>query len=81
LGVPLKRDGVTVGMIGLGNREGGYRAEDRDAAEALAPAILQALLSKRTADTLRQSEERFRTLAELVPSLLWNCDPEGKVVV
>ena len=38
----------------------GYRAEDRDAAEALAPAILQELLSKRTADTLRQSEERFR---------------------
>ncbi|BAU89549.1 signal transduction histidine kinase [Methylorubrum populi] len=81
LGVPLKRDGQTVGMVGLGNREGGYRAEDREAAEALAPAIFQALLSKRTADTLRQSEERFRTLAELVPSLLWNCDPEGKVIV
>ncbi|WP_375274074.1 GAF domain-containing protein [Methylorubrum thiocyanatum] len=81
LGVPLKRDGQTVGMIGLGNREGGYRTEDREAAEALAPAILQALLSRRTADTLRESEERFRTLAELVPSLLWNCDPAGKVVV
>ncbi|GEL41217.1 hypothetical protein MEX01_18080 [Methylorubrum extorquens] len=81
LGVPLKRNGQTIGMIGLGNRAGGYRSEDLEAAEALAPAILQALLSKRTADTLRESEERFRTLAELVPSLLWNCDPEGKVIV
>lgn len=81
LGVPLKRNGQTIGMIGLGNRAGGYRSEDLDAAEALAPAILQALLSKRTADTLRESEERFRTLVELVPSLLWNCDPEGKVIV
>ncbi|KQQ14833.1 histidine kinase [Methylobacterium sp. Leaf123] len=81
LGVPLKRNGQTIGMIGLGNRAGGYRREDLEAAEALAPAILQALLSKRTADTLRQSEERFRTLAELVPSLLWNVDPQGKVIV
>ncbi|CAO4137576.1 GAF domain-containing protein [Methylorubrum extorquens] len=81
LGVPLKRNGQTIGMIGLGNRADGYRSEDLEAAEALAPAILQALLSKRTADTLRESEERFRTLAELVPSLLWNCDPEGKVIV
>ncbi|CAO4156178.1 GAF domain-containing protein [Methylorubrum extorquens] len=81
LGVPLKRNGQTIGMIGLGNRAGGYRSEDLEAAEALAPAILQALLSKHTADTLRESEERFRTLAELVPSLLWNCDPEGKVIV
>ncbi|CAO4165547.1 GAF domain-containing protein [Methylorubrum aminovorans] len=81
LGVPLKRDGQTVGMIGLGNREGGFRPEDREAAEALAPAILQALLSRRTADTLRDSEERFRNLTELVPSFLWHMDREGKITV
>ncbi len=78
LGVPLKRDGRTLGMIGLGNRPGGFRPEDLEAAEALAPAILQALLSKRTADILRDSEARFRSLTELVPSFLWHMDPEGK---
>ncbi|MFJ7713860.1 GAF domain-containing protein [Methylobacterium sp. NPDC014830] len=81
LGVPLRRDGRTIGMIGLGNRAGGYRPEDLEAAEALAPAILQALLRKRTADTLRESEERFRTLTELVPSLLWDADPQGRTAL
>ena len=81
LGVPLKRDGQAVGMIGLGNREGGFRPEDREAAEALAPVILQALLSRRTADTLRDSEERFRSLTELVPSFLWHMDRDGKITV
>ncbi|PWB66134.1 MAG: hypothetical protein C3F14_04550, partial [Deltaproteobacteria bacterium] len=28
LGAPLLQDGKTIGMAGLGNREGGYRAED-----------------------------------------------------
>lgn len=81
LGVPLKREDRTIGMIGLGNREGGFRAEDLEAAEALAPVILQVLLSKRTADTLRDSEARFRSLTELVPSFLWHMDPEGKSTV
>jgi len=47
LGVPLIHGGKTIGMIGLGNREGGYGPEEREAAELLAPAIVQALLSKR----------------------------------
>ncbi|CAO4175196.1 Blue-light-activated histidine kinase [Methylorubrum populi] len=81
LGVPLFQEGRVVGMIGLGNRPGGFRPEDREAAEALAPTILQALRSKRTADTLRDSEERFRTLAELVPSPLWQLDLQGRTVV
>lgn len=81
LGVPLKRDGRTIGMIGFGNRAGGYRPEDLEAAEALAPAILQALLRKRTADTLGESEERFRTLTELVPSLLWDADTQGRTAL
>lgn len=81
LGVPLVQEGRVIGMIGLGNRPGGFRPEDREAAEALAPAILQALRSKRTADTLRDSEERFRTLAELVPSPLWQLDLQGRTIV
>ena len=47
LGVPLIQRGKTIGMIGLGNRPGGYTTEHQQIAETLAPAILQVLLKKR----------------------------------
>ncbi len=53
LGVPLLHAGETIGMLGLANRKGGYRPEDLEAAEALAPAIVQAFLSKRAEEALR----------------------------
>jgi len=48
LGVPLLHAGTTVGMIGLGNREGGYGQEEVEAIEALAPVIVQAFQKKRS---------------------------------
>lgn len=71
LGVPLKQDGRTVGMIGLIDRDGGFRAEDRAAAEALAPAILHALRSKHAEEALRASERRLQVLVEGVPQMVW----------
>ncbi len=47
LGVPLKQAGKTIGMIGLANKEGGYDIYDREAVEALAMAIVEALMRKR----------------------------------
>ncbi|MCJ2028694.1 PAS domain-containing protein [Methylobacterium sp. J-043] len=76
LGVPLKQGDRTRGMIGLGNREGGYRTEDLDAVEALAPAIWHALRSKRAELRLRESEERFRQFAEASSDVLWIRDAE-----
>ncbi|MBW4518961.1 MAG: PAS domain-containing protein [Scytolyngbya sp. HA4215-MV1] len=32
---------------------------------------------KQTEEALRQSEERYRCLAELIPQLVWTADPEG----
>ncbi len=76
LGVPLKQGERVRGMIGLGNREGGYRHEDLEAAEALAPAIWHALRSKRAELRLRESEERFRQFAEASSDVLWIRDAE-----
>ncbi|MBI4767582.1 MAG: GAF domain-containing protein [Deltaproteobacteria bacterium] len=72
LGVPLIQGGKTIGLVVVGNREGGYRPEQQESLEALAPAILQALLRKRTEEELgryRQEleirvEERTRELQE-----------------
>lgn len=60
LGVPMTRNGQVTGMIALANREGGYRDDDFAAVEALAEPISQALLRRRTAQALRESEERLK---------------------
>jgi PAS domain S-box-containing protein len=59
LGVPLQHEGRIVGMIAVGNREGGYRREDQETLEALAPAIVEAFLRLRSEEALRKSEERL----------------------
>jgi PAS domain S-box-containing protein len=59
LGVPLIHGGKTIGMVGVGNREGGYRDEDLAALEALAPAIVHAFMRKRA------EGERERLLEQL----------------
>ncbi|WP_052401714.1 PAS domain-containing sensor histidine kinase [Muricoccus aerilatus] len=77
LGVPLIHAGRTIGMLGLGNREGGYRPEDLEAAEALAPAILQALFSRRIEQRLRESEERLATVFNVLPVGIGVLDSRG----
>ncbi|WP_294194243.1 GAF domain-containing protein [uncultured Sphingomonas sp.] len=77
LGVPLRRQGKVIGVIGLGNRAGGFREIDRLAAEELAPAIVQALGGKRTEVALRESEDMRRVSIELVPAMLWRTDEAG----
>jgi len=69
LGVPLIRDNTTIGMMALGNREGGYRAEDLEAAEALAPAIVEAMMRKRAESALKESERRLRESQELLEAV------------
>ncbi|MCG2768269.1 MAG: PAS domain S-box protein, partial [Anaerolineae bacterium] len=64
LGVPLKRAGETVGMIGLANKESGYGLTDQEAIETLSIAFVEALNRKRAEEALRESEERFRTVAD-----------------
>ncbi|WP_341208761.1 GAF domain-containing protein [uncultured Sphingomonas sp.] len=77
LGVPLRRQGRLIGVMGLGNRAGGFRDIDREAAEELAPAIVQALGGKRAELALRESEDMRRVSMELVPAMLWRTDESG----
>lgn len=63
LGVPLTRAGKVIGMIGLGNRDGGYRDEDLESIQALAPAIVEGLMRRRAEEMVRESRERFQQLA------------------
>jgi PAS domain S-box-containing protein len=62
LGAPLKQEDRTIGMIAVGNREGGYGPDDRRTMEVLAQVISEALARRRTEEALRQSEIRYRSL-------------------
>ncbi|MGA2402318.1 MAG: GAF domain-containing protein [Syntrophobacteraceae bacterium] len=79
LGVPLKQDGKTIGMVGLGNREGGYTFEHRQAVEAIVPAMVQALMRNRAERTLNQSQSRFKVLSETASQLLASENPQALV--
>ena len=56
LGVPLVSDGKTIGMIAVGNREGGYAKEEQDVLESLAPAITEAFARKRAEEGLLRTK-------------------------
>lgn len=47
LGVPLKQNGRTVGMVALGNKPLGYVPHDQEAVELLSVALVAALQRKR----------------------------------
>jgi signal transduction histidine kinase/GAF domain-containing protein/AmiR/NasT family two-component response regulator len=79
LGVPLILNGKTVGLVGLANREGGYGQDQLLAMEAIAPAIVEALMRKRAEASLIQSESRFRLLSETSSRLLASQDPQAIV--
>ena len=64
LGVPTKHHGKTIGMVAVGNKDGGYGPQDVDAVEALAEAIVQVLMRKRADDAVRAGEDRLRESAE-----------------
>jgi PAS domain S-box-containing protein len=79
LGAPLLQDGKTIGMIGLGNREGGYTLEHQRAVEAIAPAVVVALMRKRAEAALNRSQSRFKLLSDTASQLLASENPQAIV--
>ena len=64
LGVPLKHQGKTIGMIGLGNKEGGYAPADQEAVESLAVAVVEVLRTKRAEEEVRKHRDHLEELVE-----------------
>ena len=53
----MLRDGRAVGMVGVGNRPGGYSAEEQRTLESLSPAIVEAFMRKRAELALQETNE------------------------
>jgi PAS domain S-box-containing protein len=80
LGVPLLRDGVTRGLIALGNREGGYRDLDLELLEALAPVVVEVFLRKEAELALKEREGRLQRAEEMAHLGHWRHDlVQGRV--
>ncbi len=65
LGVPMKERGRLVGMLGLANKASGYSAEDREVAESLCAAFLEALRGKRAEVELRKHKEHLEAVVDV----------------
>jgi PAS domain S-box-containing protein len=70
LGVPLKHGDKVIGIICVGNKDGGYDDEDLKAATALTPSIVEALQRRkaekensRSAAELKRSNEELQQFA------------------
>jgi signal transduction histidine kinase/AmiR/NasT family two-component response regulator len=55
LGVPLGHKSSVIGLLIVGNREGGYTRAEQDALETLAPSIVEAFTRKRAELELQKS--------------------------
>lgn len=64
LGVPLMREGCVIGMLAVGNREGGYTQAEQDALEALTPSIVEAFMRMRAKEELRILNEELEKRVE-----------------
>ncbi|HYG34193.1 MAG TPA: ATP-binding protein, partial [Clostridia bacterium] len=80
LGVPLIHHGKTIGIVGVGNREGGYRQEDLEAMNALAPAIVQVFLRQRAEQALRESEHFVRRVLNNLFAFVGVTTPDGTLI-
>jgi two-component system CheB/CheR fusion protein len=81
LGIPLKRNGRTIGMIGLANREGGYTSENQETIEALSTAFVEALYHKRMEKGVEKSEERYRRITNAITDYIYTVHiKEGRTV-
>jgi len=81
LGVPFILDGKAIGLIGVANREGGYRREDQEILEALAPTILEAIMHKRANEELQENQTVLKTVIESMPDYITLKDREGRYVM
>lgn len=64
LGIPLKLGEKTIGMIGLGNKEGGYDRDDQEAIETLSVAFMEAIQDKRNEIELIKHRRNLEKLVE-----------------
>ncbi len=87
LGIPLIKGDVTIGVIGLANRAGGYDDAIISALDPILPICaslihskIQAAAREGSERTLQASEARFRALFEAISQGVIHYSPDGRVI-
>jgi PAS domain S-box-containing protein len=80
MAAPIGARGRHVGVIGVGSRSRQpFSTDDANFLQSLANVVGAAAERARSEDRVRDSEARFRELADTTPALMWTTDAEGHV--
>jgi len=79
LGVPAVFRERLLGQIALSTCQKDYAAWDLDVLERLASLFAIALERQQAEESLREKEERFRSLVEAISDLVWETDAAGRL--
>lgn len=80
MAVPIIRDEKIVAVLGVGNKSINYNETDVEVVSTLADFTWDIIRQKMSADTQRESEEKFRTLADWTYDWeLW-LDSDGQII-
>jgi len=79
--VPLQANGQVIGAIGVQDyRPGVYTAELEQVLNNIANQVAVAITNTKMLQTIREDEQRFRTLVENIPDIFWLSEPvHGKI--
>ncbi|MFC1931220.1 PAS domain S-box protein [Chloroflexota bacterium] len=80
----IKVHGIKAGTVGVGylkerpaSDEGPFLEEERQLINAVAERLGRITERIQTEESLKESESRFRQLANSLPQLVWTCQPDG----
>lgn len=80
MAVPVMRDEKVVAILGTGNKPKDFTASDVDLVSTLADFVWDIVKQKQAGDALRESEEKFRTLANWTYDWEFWIDPQSCLV-
>lgn len=72
--VPILRRGRVMAILGVGNKATEYTKEDAEVTEYLADIAWEIVGRKKADEKLRESEEKYRLIAENIDDTIWLMD-------
>jgi len=77
---PLMIGGQAVGLLGLGNKPGGFTEDDAELASAFAEYAAIALHNSQALESLENSEQRFRSVVETATDAIVTANSSGDII-